>query len=188
VSATSLARLREPPAAPTAGRPPAPSPGSPGLTADDVRDLAGVVAGDVSGDGTRRAAARQLAAAAMDDPALLTPDVLRRLDVALPALLRPAGVAAEADAPALVALCAALGDRLTRGVCPELQVLVRRADPPVAVAAHVASLLVEGLVPSRQHLADLTAVVDADPRVLAASRDRPPRVRAAALAYALAVA
>jgi hypothetical protein len=184
VSVTSPTRLREPPAARApARRPPAPPPGGPVRTAQDVRDLAGIVTGDVRRD-RRATAARRLAALAMADPAVLTP-VVGRLDAALPGLLRSVDAA---DAPALVALCAALGDRLTPGVCPPLQALVRRADTRVAVAAHVASLLVEGLVPSRQHLADLTAVADADPWVLAATRGRPAQVRAAALAYALAVA
>jgi hypothetical protein len=161
------------------------------LRADDVRVLSDRVVGDEDRAGRRRAtAATRLAAAVIDRPELLTPAVVRRLDAALPGLVRAhvAGGADAVEAAALAALCAALGDRLSAAVCPPLQGLVRTAPPHVAVAAHVASLLVEGLTLSTQHLSDLAAIAEADPYVLAATRRRPSRVRAAALAYALAAA
>jgi hypothetical protein len=106
------------------------------------------------------------------------------LDAALPRLLRCGDVG---EVRAVVALCAALGDRLSCAVCPALQRLVREADVRLAVAAHVASLVVEGLTPSAQHLADLAAAADVDPRALGPGHGRPLRARAAVLAYALTV-
>jgi hypothetical protein len=148
---------------------------------DDVRTLTDQVTADTP---WRATAATRLAALVTREPALLTEPVLRRLDAVLPDLLRSARAT---DVRALVALCAALGDRLSPAVRAPLQALVRGGDARVAVAAHVACLLVEGLVPSAQHLDDLTAVADVDPRLLAAGRTAPPRERAAALAHALAV-
>lgn len=169
---------------------------------DDVRVLTDRVVGDGNHDARwRAAAALRLAALVLDgtDAVPGTPiqrirvrtadavpvAVVRRLDAALPALLRSAE---PAEAASLTALCAVLGDRLSHDVCPPLQELVRRAAPPVAVAAHVASLLVEGLGPSAQHVADLTAMADPDPEIVAAHRHCPTQERAAALACALAVA
>jgi hypothetical protein len=169
---------------------------------DDVRVLTDRVVGDGHHDARWRAtAALRLAALLLDGtggvprihiqrthvrPVDAVPmGVVRRLDAALPALLRAAG---PEEAAPLIALCAVLGDRLSKGVCPPLQDLVNHGAPPVSVAAHVASLLVEGLAPSAQHVADLTALADPDPDVLAAHRHGPAADRAAALAYAIALA
>jgi hypothetical protein len=169
---------------------------------DDVRVLTDRVLGDGHHDARWRAiAALRLTSLLLDgaggappihvqrtraQPADAVPGgVVRRLDAALPALLRAAG---PADATPLIALCAVLGDRLSKGVCPPLQELVLHGAPPVSVAAHVASLLVEGHAPSVQHVADLTAIADPDPDVLAAHRHCPAADRAAALAYAIALA
>jgi hypothetical protein len=149
---------------------------------DDVRALVDRLTD--AAPAPRVTAALRLAALVADAPDRLAPVDAARLDAVLPRLLRDAP---GSDTPALVALVAALGARLSPAVCPPLQTVVRHAQAPLAVAAHVAALLVEGLVPSAQHLADLTAVADANPEVLAASRGRPAPARAAALAYALAV-
>jgi hypothetical protein len=183
VTVTSVTTFREPP--PTAAgdhdfprRRPAPG--------ADVRVLTERVAGESHHHAHWRAtAAARLATVATDHPETLSDTVIRLLDAVLPRLLRSAG---PREAGALVALCAALGDRLSPGVCPPLQRLLRDADVRLAVAAHVASLVVEGLTPSAQHLADLAAVADVDPRALSPGHRRPLHVRAAVLAYALAVA
>ena len=153
---------------------------------DEVRLLTDRVVGDGHHDARwRSAAALRLAGLVLDGTVAVPAAVVRRLDAALPTLLRSVDPAAAAP---LTALCAVLGDRLSKDVCPPLQDLTRRAVPPVAVAAHVASLLVEGLEPSTQHVADLTAVADPDPDVLAAHRHGPGVERAAALAQAIALA
>jgi hypothetical protein len=157
--------------------------------ADDVRVLADRVAGDGHHDRRWRAtAATRLASTLLEEPAFLTPAVVELLDAALPQLLQEAGDHdTEDDVTALAALCAALGDRLSAArVCPPLQALVRTAPPRVAVAAHVACLMVEGLIPSAQQVSDLAALTDADPLVLAGARGRAPGVRAVALTLALA--
>jgi hypothetical protein len=158
----------------------------PAARADDVRVLADRVVGDAVHDVRWRAmAATRLAAAVLEDPASLTPAVARRLDERLPGLLGTADLAGTPDAGPLSALCAVLADHLSQEVCRPLQSLVRHAPTRVAVAAHVASLLVEGLTPSAQHLADLAAIADADPGPPYAARRRPLRTRAAVLACTL---
>ena len=157
----------------------------PAPRADDVRVLADRVAGGRIHDARWRAtAAARLAMVATDHPELLGDPVVRRLNAALPRLLRGGDTG---EVGALVALCAALGDRLSCAVCPALQGLVREADVRLAVAAHVASLVVEGLTPSAQHLSDLAAAADVDPRSLGPGYGRPLHARAAVLAYALTV-
>jgi hypothetical protein len=165
-----------------------PAPGRPPPSADDVRVLTDRVVGDGVHDACWRAtAATRLAAAFNDDDTLLTPGITRALDERLPGLLL-AATATGPDAGPLSALCAALANHLSEAVCPPLQSLVRHAPTEVAVAAHIASLLVEGLTPSAQHLSDLMNLVEVDVRLLHTTRGKPLPTRAAVLAYALAVA
>jgi hypothetical protein len=184
VTVTTVTTFRIPPRAASDGWQPEDHPEQrPAPRADDVRVLADRVAGESHHDARWRAtAAARLATVATDHPELLSDTVVRRLDAALPRLLLRAGAG---EAGALVALCAALGDRLSSAVCAPLQRLVRDSDVRLAVAAHVASLVVEGLTPSAQHLADLAAAADVDPRELAPGHGRPLHARAAVLAYAL---
>src|SRR5690242_3560225 len=106
---TSVTRFRSP-APVTRAHGPQPAPRGVPCT-DDVRVLTDRVSGEATHDDRwRSTAALRLAAVIIDRPELLSPPELRRLDAALPRLLRAAG---PADAGALVALCAALGDRLS---------------------------------------------------------------------------
>jgi hypothetical protein len=156
--------------------------------AADARVLADGLAGGTLHDARRRAqAAAHLAAALLEDRSGLTPAVARRLDDRLPGLLRAADRAGTPDAGPLSALCAALAGHLSPGVRRPLQSIVRHSPTRVAVAAHVASLLVDGVTPSAQLLADLAATAEVDPGPVFAARRRPLRTRAAILAYTLAV-
>lgn len=82
---------------------------------------------------------------------------LRRLDVRLPSLL----ASDPAAAAAATAVCAALGDRVRADVRDPLMRLEQADDPRMAVAAHVAGLLVGGVYVSEQHLIDMAAVTGA---------------------------
>jgi hypothetical protein len=109
--------------------------------------------------------------------------LLRRLDAALPGLLESSP---PRDLRALVALCAALSDRLSSAVRGPLRALATHADASLAVSAHLTTLLLEGMSLSESHLVDLAAVAGADAVALVTPRRHSTRVRAMLLAQALA--
>lgn len=116
-------------------------------------------------------------------PAVPLPAIhLRRLDAACPDLLEGPTPAHVASA---VAVCAALSGRLTSPVRTPLRRLLGSEDPRLAVAAHLTTLLVEGLVLSAQHVQDLLAVIDSDAAAERADL-RSPRARAVAVVPRLA--
>jgi hypothetical protein len=116
-------------------------------------------------------------------PAIPLPGVhVRMLDERLPGLLASAS---DADVAALVAVAATLSQRLSQEVRLPLHQIARRPEDQLSLAAHVATLLVEGMSPSETHLTDLATMAGPD-AAASMTRRRSRRARAMALVHALA--
>jgi hypothetical protein len=107
------------------------------------------------------------------------------LDATLPGLLERTG---PGSVRALLALCAALSDRLSTTTARAVAPLASHPERSVALAARITRLLLERMYLSQPHLNDLAAVAGADVVLLSMSPRRTPRARAVSFVYAVAVA